>query len=87
MERRSGSTYRMVGELTLRGVTREIGLDVESSGRMKDVWGKERLGFSARASLDRKAFGVAFDEPLDTGGVMLGDKVDIEIDLQAVLAG
>ena len=86
IERRGASTFRLAGELTIRGITREIVLDVETSGRAKDPWGKQRLGFRTRTSLDRKAFGVAFNQPLDTGGVMLGDTVDVEIDLQAVLA-
>ena len=74
----------MVGSLTLRGVTREVALDVEASGIAKDPWGNARAGFSARTSLDRKAFGLTWNQALETGGVMVGDKVEIEIDLEAV---
>ena len=76
--------YRVVGSLTLRGVTREVALDVEASGIAKDPWGNARAGFSARTSLDRKAFGLTWNQALETGGVMVGDKVEIEIDLEAV---
>ncbi|HEY4122673.1 MAG TPA: YceI family protein [Byssovorax sp.] len=71
------------GDLTIRGVTKPVELDVEFGGRMKDPWGKQRVGFTATGSVDRKDFGVSFNQTLDHGGVALGDKVAITIDVEA----
>jgi polyisoprenoid-binding protein YceI len=78
--------YRVVGDLTIRDVTREIALDAEYGGRGKDPWGNERVGFSAKASLDRKEFGLTWNQVLETGGILVGDKVDIELEVQGVRA-
>lgn len=80
----AGDRYRMIGELTVRDVTREVSLDVEFGGRAKDPWGNERIGFVAKAALDRKDFGLEWNQILDAGGVLVGDRVDIELDVQAV---
>lgn len=79
-----GDRLRVTGELTIRDVTRSVVLDVESSGRGVDPWGNERLGFAARTSIDRKDFGLAWNQLLEAGGVLVGDRVDIELDVQAV---
>ncbi len=76
--------YRVVGDLTIRDVTREVALDVEYGGRGKDPWGNERVGFVARGSLDRKDFGLGWNQVLEAGGVLVGDRVDIDIDIEAV---
>ena len=76
----------MIGDLTIRDVTREVPLDVEYGGRGKDPWGNERAGFSARAAIDRRDFGLQWNQVLDTGGLLVGDKVDIALDIQAVKA-
>jgi polyisoprenoid-binding protein YceI len=78
--------YRVVGELTLRGVARELSLDVEYGGRGKDPWGNERIGFVAKTSLDRKDFGLTWNQLLETGGILVGDRIDIDLDVQAVRA-
>jgi polyisoprenoid-binding protein YceI len=78
------SRFRVVGQLTLRGVTREVALDVESTGQTKDPWGNIRAGFAAETSLDRKDFGLVWNQVLEAGGVMVGDKVEIEIEIEAV---
>jgi polyisoprenoid-binding protein YceI len=65
-------------------VTREVALDVEYGGRGKDPWGNERVGFTARASLNRKDYGLTWNQALETGGVLVADRVDVEIELQAV---
>jgi polyisoprenoid-binding protein YceI len=75
---------RIVGDLTIRGVTREIPLDVEVGGQGKDPWGNVRVGFSATASLNRKDFGLTWNQALETGGVLVADRVDIEIELEAI---
>jgi polyisoprenoid-binding protein YceI len=78
--------YSLVGDLTLHGVTREIALDAAYGGRGKDPWGNERVGFAAKASLDRKDFGLTWNQLLETGGILVGDRVDIELEIQGVRA-
>lgn len=75
---------RIIGPLTLHGVTRDVSLEAEYLGRTKDPWGGERAGFSARTSIDRRDFGLNFNQVLETGGVLVGDRVDVQIDIQAV---
>jgi polyisoprenoid-binding protein YceI len=81
---KAGGGYRVVGELTLHGVTREVTLDAEFAGTGKDPWGNQRAGFSAKASLDRREFGLVWNAALETGGVLVGEKVEITIELEAV---
>jgi polyisoprenoid-binding protein YceI len=78
-------TYELTGQLTLHGVTREITLTVESDGvETKDPWGKVRRGASARGKLNRKDFGLNWNQALEAGGVLVGDEVKIEIDVELV---
>jgi len=86
IEKQSDDRYRVIGDLTIRDVTREVPLDVEFGGRAKDPWGNERAGFTARASIERKDFGLGWNQVLEAGGVLVGDKVDIDIELEAVKA-
>jgi polyisoprenoid-binding protein YceI len=73
------------GDLTIRGVTREVTLDVEGpTPEVKDPWGKQRIGASATTKLNRKDFGLTWNSALETGGVLVGDEVKITIDVQAV---
>ncbi len=81
----SGDRLNVTGDLTLHGVTRPVVLSVEHTGRAKDPWGNQRAGFSATASIDRKEFGLTWNQLLEAGGVMVGDRVDIEIEVEAVL--
>jgi polyisoprenoid-binding protein YceI len=80
----SAGHLRLVGDLTMKGVTREVPLDVENLGRVKDPWGNERAAFTATASIDRKDFGLTWNQVLETGGVMVSDRVDLEIEVEAV---
>ena len=80
------TNYRVTGALTIRDVTREVSLDVEYGGRTKDPWGNERVGFVAKTSLERKDFGLGWNQLLEAGGVVVGDRVDIELELEAVKA-
>jgi len=76
---------KITGDLTIHGVTREIILDVEGpSPEMKDPWGKQRIGASATTKLSRKEFGLTWNAALETGGVMVGDEVKINIDVEFV---
>ncbi len=77
---------RVTGELTIRDVTREVVLEAEHAGSGKDPWGNERIGFVAKTSFDRKDFGLKWNQMLEAGGVLVGDRVDIELDVQAVNA-
>ena len=86
IEKLGEDRYRVIGDLTIRDVTREVSLDVEYGGQAKDPWGNERVGFIAKASLDRKDFGLLWNQVLEAGGVLVGDRVDIELEVQAVRA-
>ena len=78
------SDWKVTGDLTVRGVTRPIVLDVEFQGVVQDPWGNQRLGFSATGEIDRNDFGVSFNAALETGGVVVGPKVKLEIEAEAV---
>jgi polyisoprenoid-binding protein YceI len=74
--------YRVTGDLTLRDVTREVTLEVEDLGRVRDMRGGERAGFSAKTAIDRKQFGLGWNVVLETGGVLVGDQINIELELE-----
>jgi polyisoprenoid-binding protein YceI len=84
--RPDGDSYAVDGELTLRGVTRPIQLNLEFNGVSADPWGGTRAGFSAATEINRRDFGVDITMPLDGGGVVVGDKVKIELEIEAILA-
>ena len=75
---------KVTGPLTLHGVTREATLEVESFGKTKDPWGNQRMGFSARTSLLRSDFGLTWNQVLETGGVAVSDRVELEFEVEAV---
>jgi len=77
-------TGTVTGDLSIGGVTRTITLDAELHGVAVDAYGTTRAGFSATTELSRKEFGIDFDVPLDAGGVLIGDKVTIELEIQLV---
>jgi polyisoprenoid-binding protein YceI len=78
----SGGGYKVAGDLTLRGVTKPVTLDVEPvSGEIKDMWGSMRRGTAASTRIKRSDFGMAWNAPVE-GGVLVSDDVDITIDLQ-----
>ncbi len=77
-------TFRVVGDLTIRDVTREVTLDVTAEGETTDPWGNDRLGFSATGAIDRTAFGLTYNQVLETGGVMVGEQVRISINVELV---
>ena len=82
--REGGDGYLVDGELTVRGITQPLTLDVSFDGSARDPWGGERLAFTARGSLDREAFGLTWNQALETGGVLVGKKVDLEIEAEFV---
>ena len=81
---RAGADIDVVGDLTIKGITREVVLRVEQHGQAKDPWGNLRTAFSAKTSIDRKDFGLTWNQVLETGGVIVGDRVEIEAEIQAV---
>lgn len=78
------SSFKLMGDLTIRGVTKPITLDVELEGRTRDPWGGERVGFSATGKIDRREFGLTWNQALETGGVVVGNDIKISLEVQAV---
>jgi polyisoprenoid-binding protein YceI len=79
----AGPVFRVAGDLTIKGVTREVVLDVELDGVAKDPWGNEKLAVTASTEIDREDFGMTWNVALETGGVLVSKKVKIEIEAQA----
>lgn len=75
---------RIIGDLTIRGVTREVVLDVEYNGQSKSPWGTISAGFSATTKINRKDWGLTWNVALETGGVLVGEEVTIEIEIEIV---
>jgi polyisoprenoid-binding protein YceI len=84
VERLPDGRLRLAGPLTIKGITRNVSFEAESHGRAKDPWGNLRAAFSARTSIDRRDFGLTWNQTLETGGVVVGDRVEVEIDLEVV---
>lgn len=78
------SDYKITGDLTMHGVTKPVTFDAEYHGQMKDLYGLQRAALTAKATVNRKEFGLNWNVALESGGVLVGDKVTIEIDLAAV---
>jgi polyisoprenoid-binding protein YceI len=81
-----GDDYALVGDLTIKGITKSVTFELEYDGVSPDPWGGTRAGFSAEGEINRKDFGIEWNAVLETGGVMLGEKVKIVLDIQAVRA-
>jgi polyisoprenoid-binding protein YceI len=77
-------TFEIAGELTMRGVTREITLEAEITGTDVDPWGNERVGLEARGQLSRSDYGMTFNQALGSGNVLVSDKVKLALDISAV---
>lgn len=76
--------YNCVGDLTLHGVTEEIAVPFQITGRQTDSQGKERIGFEGELELDRRKFGLAYNKRLDNGGLVVGNEIKIDLSLEAV---
>ena len=74
------------GDFTMKGVTKNIKLDLETSSVIKDPWGKQRTGFSLNGKIKRSDFGIVWNKALETGGVAVSDDVKLAIDIEGVLA-
>ncbi|MDO8502232.1 MAG: YceI family protein [Gemmatimonadaceae bacterium] len=77
-----GADFTLYGDITIRSVTRELKLDVTNEGTARDPWGNSRVGFSAKGKLDRRDFGLVYNQALETGGFVLGDEIKLSIDAE-----
>jgi polyisoprenoid-binding protein YceI len=85
LEANGEGKWKLTGDLTLHGVTKPVVLDVEGpSPAIKDPYGNTRAGASATTKIDRKDFGVTFNQPMEAGGVLIGDEISISIEVEAV---
>jgi polyisoprenoid-binding protein YceI len=81
-----GDDFVVTGDLSLRGVTRSVDLRLEVNGFSKDPYGGTRAGFTASTQINRKDFGITIDMPMDGGGAVVGDKIQVHLEIEAVLA-
>jgi polyisoprenoid-binding protein YceI len=82
-----GDTFKVLGDLTIRDVTRPVELDVTYNGSGRDPWGGDRLSFDAKTKIDRREFGLTWNQGLETGGVLVSNDVQIHLEVQVVRAG
>jgi polyisoprenoid-binding protein YceI len=80
-----GDSWKLHGELTVGSVTKPVTLDVEFEGAGPSPWGDTRIGFSASTEVDREHWGLTWNQALEAGGVLVGKKIRIELDVQAIL--
>ena len=80
----SGDALTITGDLTIRGTTKSIVLTGEASGEGKDPWGNQRLGFSAQTKLSRKEFGLVWNQLLETGGAVVGDDMEVDLEVEVM---
>jgi len=82
--KKEGDRFRVVGDLEIRGNAIPVTLDATFEGIGRDPWGKQRAGFAARSEIDRRDWGLLWNQALETGGILVGNSVKIEIDAQAI---
>jgi len=81
---KKGDGYRLVGDLTMHGVTREVAMPFKILGKIKDPWGNTRIGAEASLTLDRRDYGLKYAKKIDAGGLIVGNEVKIELNVEAV---
>ena len=81
---KGGSAFTIEGELTLHGVTKALQLDAEFEGEGTDPWGNARVAYSARTKINRKDYGLGWNQVLETGGILVGDEIEISLAVEAV---
>jgi polyisoprenoid-binding protein YceI len=83
---KAGDKFEVIGDLTIRGTTKEVTLEVAYEGKIRDMEGKERAGFSATTNIDRRDFGLVWNQALEAGGLLVGNEISITIEAEAVEA-
>jgi polyisoprenoid-binding protein YceI len=83
-EKVSDATFRMTGDLTIKDVTKSVSIDFEYNGSATDPYGNHRVGFEGSTVINRKDYGVNFNAALETGGVMVSDKITLEFEISAI---
>jgi polyisoprenoid-binding protein YceI len=86
VERTDATTWRVIGDLTIKGVTNSLTIDFEYAGVATDPFGNRRAGFEGTATINRKDWGLTWNAALETGGVLVSDKIKIELDVSAIAA-
>jgi polyisoprenoid-binding protein YceI len=84
VEKLGGNDLRITGDLTIRGVTHQVILETEYAGTMTSPWGTVSAGFSAHTKINRKEYGLVWNQTLETGGILVGDDVKIDIELELI---
>lgn len=84
VEKKDANSGKLIGDLTIRDVTREVVLDVEYAGLARSPWGQTSAGFSASTAISRKEWGLTWNQALETGGVLVGDTIKINIELEII---
>jgi polyisoprenoid-binding protein YceI len=84
VEKLDEETFRMTGDLTIKNVTKPVSVDFEYSGSATDPYGNQRVGFEGSTVINRKDFGVNFNAVLETGGVMVSEKITLEFEISAI---
>jgi polyisoprenoid-binding protein YceI len=84
VERAGEGRYKLTGALTIRDATHDVTLDVEQTGGGKDPWGNQRMGFTAKTAISRSEWGLKWNQALEAGGVLVSDKVEIEVEAQVI---
>ena len=79
-----GQTFTVAGTLEILGVTQPVTLEAEAVGRTTDPWGNDRVGYEAKARINRKDFGLTYNQALEAGGVMIGETIDLTLEIEAV---
>jgi polyisoprenoid-binding protein YceI len=84
IEQADAETFNVTGDLTIKGVTKSVTLPLSFEGTAQDPWGNTRLGLEGSTTISRKDFGITYNAALETGGVLIGDKIVIEVEVSAI---
>jgi len=84
VEALDGDTFRVTGDLTIKGVTKPVGVDLEYTGEATDPFGNQRIGLEGQTTVNRKDWGVTWNAALETGGVLVSEKVTLEFEISAI---
>jgi polyisoprenoid-binding protein YceI len=85
VEHVKGNTADLLGDLTIHGVTKPVILKIKIGGVVKDPWGNQRLGAVAETSINRKDFGLMYNKVLESGGLLVGNRIKIKLDVEAII--